>query len=73
MMSAGDKAIVAEYASKNGILAAIRHFKQMGEFANLTLCGRDAQKCPQILLHKTPRHPKAPVKREGNSNTRTDR
>ena len=39
MMSAGDKAIVAEYASKNGILAAIRHFKQMGEFANLTLCG----------------------------------
>ena len=34
-MSAGDKARVAEYASKNGVLAAIGHFKQTGEFANL--------------------------------------
>ena len=34
-MSAGDKARAAEYASKNGVLATIRHFKQTGEFAHL--------------------------------------
>ena len=54
-MSAGDKARVAEYASKNGVLAAIRHFKQMGEFANLkesTVRGWKSTYCMKLAFSR---------------------
>ena len=34
-ITAKDRATVGEYAAKNGIAAAIRHFKQNGSFPNL--------------------------------------
>ena len=34
-ISAKDCAVIGEYAAKNGILAAIRHFKRNGRFQNL--------------------------------------
>ena len=53
--SAGDKARVAEYASKNGVLAAIRHFKQTGEFANLkesTVRGWKSTYCMKLAFSR---------------------
>ena len=73
-ISAKNKAMIGEYASKNGVAAAIHHFKQTGQFLSLKETSvrgwRDAYyKELAIQSRKRPGSPisvvELPVKRRG--------
>ena len=40
---------LGEYAAKNGIAAAIRHFKQNGKFQESSICGWKNAYCKELL------------------------
>ena len=73
-ISAKDKAVIGEYASKNGVAAAIRHFKKTERFLSLketSVCGwRDAY-CRELATQSRKRSGspisvvELPVKRRG--------
>ena len=51
-INAKERATIGEYAAKNGIAAAIHHFKQNGEFQNLkesSICGWKNAYCKELL------------------------
>ena len=67
-MSAKEQATIGEYAAKNGIAAAICHFKRNGEFQNLKessihgwknayckkLLSQSSQKCGPVEISELP-------------------